>query len=444
MSGTGQQRLTALVRLESRLLQATSLQELGFILCNEAAGLLPYRQALLLGRGRAGRRVLCFSGAVSPASDVPYARWARRLLRRPWPAEERGLVVLTAAQVDPALRAGWAEWLPPVLVCVPLRHRGVELGVVAYGRDAPPDEAERQVLALMTEAASHCWAALARAGRLRPGALQPRRRWLAWLLGTAAAAALATLPVPSSVLAPAEVVAREPAHVRAPLDGVIEQLAVRPNQAVQQGQLLGRYEERRLRTQLEVSRRTADATEAELRQQTQASITDSRARSALPATEGRYRQQLAELDYLRQQMERVELRAPRAGVVLLDNPNEWVGRPVSVGERILQLADPAQVELEIRLPVAEAIDLETGAEVRFFRSIDPDAPLHGRLVFSSYRASAGPDAVVAYRLRAQFAEGVAPPRLGLTGVAKIYGPDVSLGYYLARRPLASLRSLLGL
>jgi hypothetical protein len=37
-----------------------------------------------------------------------------------------------------------------------------------------------------------------------------------------------------------------------------------------------------------------------------------------------------------------------------------------------------------------------------------------------------------------------PPRIGLKGTAKIYGPRVTLFYYIMRRPLAALRQLVGL
>jgi hypothetical protein len=51
--------------------------------------------------------------------------------------------------------------------------------------------------------------------------------------------------------------------------------------------------------------------------------------------------------------------------------------------------------------------------------------------------------VLGYRLKASFADGTRIPRIGLRGTAKIYGEQVSLFYYLMRRPLAALRQLIG-
>ena len=48
---------------------------------------------------------------------------------------------------------------------------------------------------------------------------------------------------------------------------------------------------------------------------------------------------------------------------MFDDPNDWIGRPVTTGERLLEIADPNQAELEIWLPVADAITLKPGAEI---------------------------------------------------------------------------------
>jgi hypothetical protein len=154
-------------------------------------------------------------------------------------------------------------------------------------------------------------------------------------------------------------------------------------------------------------------------------------------------QQRAEAGYLRDLLARVEIRAARSGIAIFDDPNEWLGRPVNIGERIMQVADPGRVELEIRLPVADAIRLEPDAEVRFFLNIDPRAPVPALLDVVGYRAQPGPDGVPAFRLKARFAETAPLLRIGLRGTAKLYGEEVPVAWYVFRKPLAALRTWLG-
>ena len=75
------------------------------------------------------------------------------------------------------------------------------------------------------------------------------------------------------------------------------------------------------------------------------------------------------------------------------------------------------------------------------------APLAATVSESSYQASLSPEGVASYRLRAVFEPGQTQQehvRIGLRGTAKIYGERVLLGYYLFRRPLATVREWTGL
>ena len=79
------------------------------------------------------------------------------------------------------------------------------------------------------------------------------------------------------------------------------------------------------------------------------------------------------------------------------------------------LADPDRRELEMNLAVADAINLEPGAEIRFFLNIDPARPVMARLERAGYRAAQTAEGIMAYRLRAGFENDDARLRIGLRG-----------------------------
>ena len=69
-----------------------------------------------------------------------------------------------------------------------------------------------------------------------------------------------------------------------------------------------------------------------------------------------------------------------------------------------------------------------------------------------YLPELGPDNVSAYRIKARLVGEAGggggggadqTPRLGLRGVARLFGREVSLGYYLFRRPVALVWQYLG-
>jgi hypothetical protein len=83
------------------------------------------------------------------------------------------------------------------------------------------------------------------------------------------------------------------------------------------------------------------------------------------------------------------------------------------------------------------------AHIEFFPNVAPDKKYSGRLRRMDYRAEPAASGELAYRIRGDFEEGQILPRIGMRGTAKLYGAPVTLGYYLLRRPLATVRRWLG-
>jgi len=246
-----------------------------------------------------------------------------------------------------------------------------------------------------------------------------------------------------SVLAPGELVPRDPVVVRAPLDGVIDVFHVQPNQDVAQGQPLFGFDEALIRSRLRVAQQSLATAGAEYRQTAQQSLVDARARPQLAALSGRIEERTAEVAFLREQLQRSRVLAPQAGTALFDDPSQWIGKPVVVGERILRIAAPDDVEVEAWLPVGDAIRLEPGTPVQLFLNARPLEPVAATLRFMAHEAVQRPDGSHAYRLRATLAAPSAH-RVGLKGTARLEGERVPLAYWVMRRPIASARTWLGL
>ena len=139
------------------------------------------------------------------------------------------------------------------------------------------------------------------------------------------------------------------------------------------------------------------------------------------------------------------MRATRSGLAVFANKKDWEGRPVQTGERIMEIADPASVELWIELPVKDAIVVREGARVKVFLDSDPLNPREAVLTSASFHASPTATNTLAYVLRARLndGEGLAP-RIGYRGSAQVYGETTWLGFYLFRKPFAAFRQLAGL
>jgi multidrug resistance efflux pump len=437
------------LQLERAARHAATPEELAFVAVNETRRLIAYRQAAVIGDPGGRARVETVSGVAVLDRNAPFLRWLGRAAGAA--ARTTAAVGNAPRRIDPAalpedIVRDWAEWAAAHVLWVPLPSPDGRIDAAMWlARDEPWQDSDLLLLERLADCYGHARTALTagRRGRARPARGQRRRRLLLWAVPVALAAAMA-IPVRQSALAPAEVVPRDPVLVAAPLDGVIAEMAVAPNQPVAAGDPLLSFDDTELRNAHAVAERTLAVARAEARQAAQAAFNDPRDSARLAVLEARADMRAAELAYAAERLSRVRVTAPAGGIAVFSDPNDWIGRPVATGQRIMLIADPGQAELRIRLPVADAIALSPGAPVDLFLDVAPLDPVAAVLTHAAYEAEVTPAGALAYRVAARFAEDAAIPRIGLQGTAKIYGETVPLGLYLFRRPIAAVRQTLGL
>ena len=439
--------LTSLIQLEGMARSAQSLKELQFLIVNETRRLIGYRQAILFRAGITAKKVYRIE-AVSSLSAVernaPFIRWLERILhgvrkKQSAPPVRR----LSEADCPVELRSGWSEFsLPHVLWC-PLRlSDNTSVGGVWLSRETPWQDGELTLVQRVVDTYAHAWGALA--GRKKIAQRFSLSRILVWMLLVIVTAAM-FIPVRLSTLAPAEVVALEPAIASAPMDGVIADILVPPNTPVSKGQVIFRYEDTNLRNQYAVAEKNLTITLAEYHKASQGAFLDAESGAQVPLLKTEVKLRQTERDYAKELLNQVEVQAARSGLLLYTDKSDWIGRPVAVGERIMEIADPNGAELRINLPVDDAMVLKEGAEVEVFFDANPLDKCTATLTHASYHAEVLPENVLAYRVTAQFNDTQSDVRIGWQGTAKIYGDeDVSLFFLLFRRPIGTIRQLVGL
>jgi HlyD family secretion protein/Biotin-lipoyl like len=430
--------LAELLQLCARAREA-SRGELPFVIANETIRVISYDQAILWDAR--SERLVALSGAARIEPGAPYVLFLNRLYKRVVAAGQWD----TPHTLDPAIvgkdKDNKDNWLAPHLLWWPLRLEGQTVAILLLGRRDPWTSAEEPLLEALCGSYAQAWE-LARVRRapVHPGRLRRLRRVGIALLAAALLGA-GLIPVRSSAVAPAEVVARAPAFVRAPFAGVVDSIEVAPNAMVRSGQVLVRLDRRQLEAGLRVAAKAAEVATAQYRQATQEGITDPRAREQLVVLRGKLDEARADYDYRQTLLGRADIPSPADGIAVFNDPADWIGRPVETGERIMQVSPPTSSRIEIELPVTETMTFDDAAEVLFFNNVNPDQPIDGRLVFMSYATTVSPTGVLVYTARADLAEGSAL-RLGLKGTAKIFGRPRPLVLQLLRRPMAYLRELL--
>ncbi len=457
--------LATLLQLGRRAREARDDAELAFIAVNETHALATYRQAVLW-LNTSG--VAALSGVVSPEANAPYVQWLRRLFPHlNKHINGRAALQIQAEHLSVEMRPEWPEWLPEFGVCLPLPAQGryFKGGTLLLARDQPWSEAELALLsewaAVWTQARAlmyggswlrRAWRRLSGQAQVAPAHSGGAGGWAGitgvffskslWFIGLLTGAMF--IPVHLTVLAPAELVPLHPSVIRAPLDGVVDRVLVTPNQAVQADDALFEFDRANIQNRLQIALRALGTVQAEYRQKSQQALFDPVSKAQLGVLQSQIAEKNTEVIYLQKLNERGVVVAPRAGIVLFDAPTEWVGRPVVTGERVMVVADEHAVEIEAWLAPADAIPLLDGAKVSLFLNADPLTPVPAKLTYIGHEAIERPGGHYAYRVRASLDSDTARPRVGLKGTAKLQGEQVTLGYWIMRRPLAATRAWLGL
>lgn len=431
--------LSLLLQLQRRIRDSHTQDEIAFVTVNETKQLLHYRQAALWLHGQG---VVAISGLPMPERNSPYLNWLYSLFRSIGPLKLPTTIDVTT--LPKKVAADWHEWFPAAALVIPLCHAdGPEYGLLLLVRDEPWQEGEMPLAAELGAIYGH---GISLHLKNRPWFKQVCSRFRSWSLRVALILLLlATLfiPVHLSVLVPAEVTAKDPFLVRAPQDGVIENFYVRPNEQVTTGQLLFSMDKTNLRSRLGMARKSFEVAAEEYRQASVLALQDDKGKTEMVPRRGRMEERAAELSGANKLLQRLEAVAPRDGIAIFSDPIDWVGKGVSIGEKVLLIADPQKAELLIRLPVSDVIAMEPGTRVTLYLTNDPQHPREASLTAAAFRAELMPGGVVGYRLKADFIDPDKLPRIGLSGIAKIYGKQVPLGYALLRRPFTALRQRLG-
>lgn len=454
-------RLATLLELSRRARAAASARELGFLLANDSHVLAPFRQSAVW---LASEGLHTLSGLVQVDANAPYALWLDKVCAHLASSGGTKVCPLTAADLPTYLSEPWVEWLPEhaLWLALPLPPSSssdaasapCQAGLLLV-RDQPWSLEEQALLCEWADVWWHAFAALHRnrstSFRHVVKGLREQMHWLPelrwWqqrpLRWSALVAVILLLPVHLTVLAPGELVPAHPVMVRAPLDGVVDVFHVQPNQLVKKGQPLFGFDEALIQSRIDVAAQSLSTAETEYRQTSQQALTDARSKPQLALLQGKAEEKRAELDYLREQLQRARVLATQDGVALFDDPSEWMGKPVTVGERILRLAVPGDAEVEAWLPLADAIALPEGAPVQLYLNASPLFALSAKLRYMAHDAVQRPDGTYAYRARATL-DVPTTQRVGLKGTVKLQGEWVLLVYWVMRRPLASVRSTLGI
>lgn len=459
-------RMAEFIQLERDLRAAPTEKALGFVLTNYLHKLLSYDVALMAldstakfrsrpTGNRAKRhnyKVATVSGVSEFDREAPLVQFTEQLANQ-HDIELHDTQIHTKDTLPLAFQNAFAQLEFSELVTVKM-DKGNAIAVL--WRDTEWQISELQLLQQVSDVASHSLQALqnldstSATARIKHSIftfLRPGWRWVA-----CAMVVLAFLPIKQSVIASGEVAPASPTVVAAGLDAVVKDIQVIPNQHVIKGQVLINFDSSTLTHQRSSVVTELELAKEKLRKARQQSLNATLDGNVFSELETQIRLKELELDFIDEQISRLQIKASRDGIVLFTRKKDWEGRAVLTGEKIMEIAGTDNNQFEIWLAANDAIGLESGSEVKFFPDANPLQTVVGKVEQVGYFAASSNNNGPAYRVVAtqhttpNTADKVKQSqelRLGMKGTFRLYGKQVRLGYHLLRKPLSAVRRTLG-
>lgn len=436
--------LETILAVDDRVRSVTSVRELQHVIVNESRKITGARQIYLAQLTSSGKfHVKAVSSLALVERDTPLVRWIESALENI--SNERGIdeqvEFSLPAFVDP--NADETKTYPfRNMVWQPLKLTSSEtFAGLLYARERVWQTPELRVIDRQAGVYASAWQALAGKRRLRP-----QRKLRKHLKYCALALLLigAVIPVPLTALAPVEIVERNAGIVAAPIDGVISEILVKPNETVKSGQPILRFEDTALSNRFEIADREMHVAKTKYDRAQRAAFSDPQSRHELEIAKTEFELKKAERDYAAQLLARAEVTASRDGILIYPDKNKLIGRPVKTGERLMKIGGPQEVQARIDLPVSDAIILAKDTKARLFLDAAPFQPRLATIKSESYHAEPNASQQLVYKIKARLDEEQFYPRIGSRGTAQIYGQNVPLFFFLLRKPISAFRQYFGL
>lgn len=443
---TALQKVSLLHQLTMESILSQKKQELIFRILNRTVALCAYDRAVIWDFTKPKPKLLGVSGQTGVSSQSELAVKWRKLINGLEHPDRSG--VLRADSFAPEKEYLWDSYHEsaphPEVLWLPITHKNTMLAglwVERWNR-VPWREPDHKLLKSLMVSYGAVWGKLDPPSRMG-NVLRRTLREGALFLMLAIAALLWFVHVPLRVVGECEVAPRDPIIITAPVDGVVEEVMVQPGQAVQKGDLLFRYDKRVTLEDLKVARKQVEIIQSNLNRASMQAFYDPKARAEIEMIQLELEQEKARVELAEYKASKMDVYAETTGRIVSEDPDEWRGKPVAVGQKVLMIVDPAKTKLRIWLPPDDNVPfvLEKPAQVHL--NAFPEKTLTAQLSYVADSVSTSPEGNPAILAEGAWLHQVPDLKIGLQGHATLFGNTVRLGYWLFRKPIAWARMTFG-
>ena len=436
-------KIARLIGLEKKSREARTQDELNFVVVNETRQIIDFVNSYLLLKTPTDKyHVKAVSDLATVDRTAPLVTFVENIINDQKNTNLKEIQNLEVDKISRTLKIKKPKNIPDNILLIPIfsPQRGLQ-GFLITTRNEKFNDNEVELARHLSVTYGHAYNTFLTDFSIKDFLKKNFTGKRSWIIILSIIFIL-VIPIKITSTDPVEVIPNNPRLITAPFDGVVKNIIVNNNDKINSGDLLIQIEDTDLKNSFNLAKQSLQVAEKELLRSRQFSFSNNEEKARLAELMAQVDLKKAEVESTSERLKNSKIYADKDGIAIVDQKNNWQGRPVSVGEKIITIANPEKVEFLIWLPVKDSLIIKENTDVKVFLDINPIKPLKGKLKRASYQSSLSPEEVLSYQLSASF-EGEEIPRIGLRGTAKIYGSRVTLFYYLFRKPITFVRQLIG-
>lgn len=429
--------------LGQKAMKAENRESLIFVILNDTIQMIHYDRALLWDLTFSKPKLLGISGESKINNHSPQVKqWTKSVENIVEPS--RAQIISFTNSLDENEQGSSKKitmlWIP--IAAHGKQALGLWLELWNTGKDStPPKEMVKLLINFLVPVYGIAWEKYSKGFDVSKLNL---KKWSCYLLAVSVITLAFVIKIPLRIVAPCEIVAKDSILITAPLEGIIENIAVNPGDYVNKGDELFHYDREAPLQGLEVARKQVEILISEIKRASTLGFNDPKVLKDLAILTVKLEKEKLNLELAEYYASQLDVKAPEAGVVMLDNPDEWRGNPVKIGEKVLAISDPDKSKIRMWIPEGDNVAIDPEKSVKIYLNISPETSYSASLTYIANESFISEKGVSSFISEADWRRKPKEIRFGLKGTAVLYGEKVSLLYYVIRKPWAYLRDVLGM
>lgn len=427
--------------LVQKITQANESSRINYILANDSWHLFYQFQTVILTLNVIDQfKVNTISSLIEPKGQSSFTLWtenlASEIIKKGF--EDKVYLQLNQNDFTGFVAEHWGDYWPHFVLAIPFFDANKKIfQLILISREKEFTEEEIKLFVNLVSVSSSKYFALKQIWK--KGFVLSKK----FKIALAVLFFIGLIPTKMSVNAPGEIISLRSSVVATPIEGVVKNFKTKPNELVKKGDVLFELDAEILKSKLEIIKSEYSAAYTDFISAQQKALISDDSKAEVAMLEAKVLEKKSELAQAEKALEYAYVKAEEDGFFIYSDENDWVGKPVVVGEKIGQLAAKDGLGVKIYLPADNAVEFKKGNEVSVSLNIAPLSTIDGELDTISFVASLSPDNIVSYKLRAKIeANDIA--KIGYRANVRIFGDRYPIIYQILRRPIGVARSWLGI